>query len=266
MGSSWRSEPAAALRGLAKTLPPAASCSRVERGEVVVRHVDLAAHVDRPPARCGPCSWCGISAMVMTFSVTFSPSLPSPRVAACDEAAALVAERDGEPVDLRLGGEGELVVRAEPRKRRTRSTNSVDILVVEGIAERQHRHAVADLAEAVAGRRADLAATGCRGGRARESAPRSPYCAGAARRTRRPRSRAHLAVIELVVMRDLGCQPSELGVRLDLRQLIDRNRRRRPFWHVPYTLFTRQWPQPVVMTTQSRSVRSIPDARGAEQE
>ena len=67
-------------------------------------------------------------------------------------------------------------------------------------------------------------------------------------------------------MGDLGCQPSELGVRLDLRKLIDRNRRRRPFWHVPYTLFTRQWPQPMVMTTQSRSVRSIPDARGAEQE
>ena len=53
-GSSWRSEPAAAFRGLAKVRPPGLGLAGVERGEVGVAHVDLAAHLEDRPARRQP--------------------------------------------------------------------------------------------------------------------------------------------------------------------------------------------------------------------
>ena len=49
---------------------------------------------------------------------------PSPRVAAADQPAVLVAQRQRQAVDLRLGGEDEPASSARPRKRRTRATNS----------------------------------------------------------------------------------------------------------------------------------------------
>jgi hypothetical protein len=45
-GSSWRSDPAAALRGLAKVLPPALRLPLVERREVGLGHIDLAANLE----------------------------------------------------------------------------------------------------------------------------------------------------------------------------------------------------------------------------
>ena len=63
------------------------------------------------------------------LAVTSSPSAPSPRVAAVDELAVLVAQRHRQPVDLRLGGEGERLVRLELEEaadaaRRNRVTSS----------------------------------------------------------------------------------------------------------------------------------------------
>ena len=59
-----------------------------------------------PPARRARRSArCGISAMVRAFSVTFSPTSPSPRVAACTSTPAFIAQRQRQPVDLRLGGD-----------------------------------------------------------------------------------------------------------------------------------------------------------------
>ena len=72
-GSSWRSEPAAALRGLANTVVARLRLALVERAEVGVGHVDLAAHLDdRRRAFAG--SFCGISLIVRILAVTSSPS------------------------------------------------------------------------------------------------------------------------------------------------------------------------------------------------
>ena len=63
--------------------------------------------------------------MVRAFSVTFSPVSPSPRVAACTSAPALIAQRQRQPVDLRLGGEGQRRVGGQVQDSvRTRSSKS----------------------------------------------------------------------------------------------------------------------------------------------
>ena len=68
------------------------------------------------------------------------------------------------------------------------------VLLAEGVAERQHRHGMAHLAEGRRRGRRRRAADGLSGAhQLRESAPRWRHCAGARRRSRRPRSRARLA-------------------------------------------------------------------------
>ena len=79
-GSSWRSEPAAELRGLAKICLPGRPLPLVERQEGGLGHVDLAAHL-ADLGHPAPRSCCGMSASVRTLAVTSSPSVPSPRVA-----------------------------------------------------------------------------------------------------------------------------------------------------------------------------------------
>ena len=61
----------------------------------------------RAPRARSPASRSGMSSMVRTLAVTSSPSSPSPRVAATTKPPVLVAQRARQPVDLRLGGEGE---------------------------------------------------------------------------------------------------------------------------------------------------------------
>ena len=109
------------------------------------------------------------------------------------ERALLVAQRDGQAVDLRLGRERDGVIGAELQEaahalRRSRSRPR----------RRRHCRATASARDGApcrslrpAPRR--RASTGCRGARARGSAPRSPRCAGAARRSRRRRSPARPA-------------------------------------------------------------------------
>ena len=80
VGSSWRSEPAAALRGLAKVLSPAAACRAFRPRN---RHGSCRPRRAPPVSRARHQAARGISSTVRAFAVTFSPSLPSPRVAAC---------------------------------------------------------------------------------------------------------------------------------------------------------------------------------------
>ncbi len=103
-----------------------------------------------------------MSASVLTLAVTSSPSLPSPRVAARDEPAALVAQRAGQPVDLGLGGEGDLLVLRQPQEAAHALDELAHLLVVERVAEREHRHRVADLGEFRGRLRADPAARAIR--------------------------------------------------------------------------------------------------------
>ena len=81
-GSFCRSEPAAALRGLANGLSPASDQPGVELLELLHGEEDLAADLHQRPGRPFPVSRSGMSAMVRTLGVMSSPVRPSPRVAA----------------------------------------------------------------------------------------------------------------------------------------------------------------------------------------
>ena len=78
MGSSCRREPAAALRGLAKRLSPLSSRSSLSRSKLF-----LGMNTSPRTIREGRASGRrrGMEGMVFKFSVTSSPTWPSPRVA-----------------------------------------------------------------------------------------------------------------------------------------------------------------------------------------
>ena len=110
---------------------------------------------------------------------------------------------------------------ASPRKRRTRAMKSTTSSSREGVAEREHRHGVAHLAEGRDRRGADArgrAVGAHERGKARLDgrvalAQRVVVGVGDLRRV--------LRVVELVVVRDLAREPLELGLRLRLGQLVD---------------------------------------------
>ena len=108
-----------------------------------------------------------------------------------DEPAVLVAQRNRQPVDLRLGRECDGASSARPRKRRMRATKSLTSSFAEGIAERQHRTRGGAPCRNHRPARHRPSATDCPPGSARESAPRSLHCASARHRSRRPRFPEH---------------------------------------------------------------------------
>ena len=80
-GSFWRSEPAAALRGLANgALPastrPALSSAKAATGKKTSPRISTLSGWSDPASRCG------MPSIVRTLWVTSSPVRPSPRVAA----------------------------------------------------------------------------------------------------------------------------------------------------------------------------------------
>ena len=84
--SFWRRLPAAALRGLTNSRPPAASACSFSRSKLADRQVHLAAHLEHVGhrrRRFGAAARSGTTAIVATLAVTSSPTRPSPRVAAC---------------------------------------------------------------------------------------------------------------------------------------------------------------------------------------
>ena len=129
---------------------------RVETAEVVVAEVDLAAHLDQVRH--------ALALQVMRDLLdrhdVGGDVLAFRAVAAgCGdrETAGLVSQRDREAVDLRLGREGERGLGRERQEAAHALDEVADVLVGEGVAERQHRRAVAHLAEALGGRRPDAA-------------------------------------------------------------------------------------------------------------
>ena len=110
--SSWRSEPAAELRGLAKTLSPAAAWRALISAKSACREIDLAADL----ATSGiplPRSFFGMSPTVQRIR---GDVLADRAVAAGrggDELALLIAQAQRQAVDLRLGREDERRLRAE---------------------------------------------------------------------------------------------------------------------------------------------------------
>ena len=154
--SSWRSEPAAALRGLANGGLPAACWRALSAAKSAMRHVDFAARLEHVAARRA--ASCGIAAIVRDVGGDVLALVAVAARRRLNELAALVAQRAGEAVDLRLGGHVERRVVAQAEEAAHAGAEFLDLLVGEDVAERQHRHGVADLGEFLRRRRADLAA------------------------------------------------------------------------------------------------------------
>ena len=82
-GSFCRSDPAAALRGLANGLLPASTCDAFSSANAATgRNTSPRISIRSGCVAGSPPSTSGIVEMVRTFSVTSSPVRPSPRVAA----------------------------------------------------------------------------------------------------------------------------------------------------------------------------------------
>ncbi|MNV70096.1 hypothetical protein D3C71_1630380 [compost metagenome] len=80
--SSWRRLPAAALRGLAKVLPPASAWAALSRSKPAL----LMYTSPRTSSTAGqplPCNLSGMLRTVRTLALMSSPVVPSPRVAPC---------------------------------------------------------------------------------------------------------------------------------------------------------------------------------------
>ena len=78
----WRSDPDAALRGFANTRSPASACSAFSS-----RNASTGKKISPRTSTIGGCAGareplCGMPEICRTFSVTSSPTTPSPRVAA----------------------------------------------------------------------------------------------------------------------------------------------------------------------------------------
>ncbi len=143
-----------------------------------------------------------------------------------DEVAALVAQRARQAVDLGLGGEGERLVGGEAEEP-PHPVGEIDhLLVVEHVAEREHRHRVADLGELARRRRADPAA-----GRIGPDQVGEQRLDGVVALPQRVvfgirDGRRILLVVALVMGRDLGGEPLELGLGLGSGQRVGGNARR----------------------------------------
>ena len=111
-GSFCRSEPAAELRGLAKSRSPAAFCRSLSFEEIRLGHVDLAAHL---------ADFRHVAALELLRHVLERPDIGGDVLAlgavaargGGDEFAVLVAQRHRQAVDLRLGVEGDFFVVAQ---------------------------------------------------------------------------------------------------------------------------------------------------------
>ncbi len=128
----------------------------VQTEEIGARHINLAAHLQHRRRRALQ----GLRQILQGLEIG-GDVLALDAVAArgaLDETAILVAQADRQPVDLRLGDEFDHLLGGQAEKAADLGLEINDILVAEGIVERQHRPRMAHLAETLGRRRADLAA------------------------------------------------------------------------------------------------------------
>ena len=125
---------------------------RVQRREIGMAHVGLAAHLEhlrRAAQLLGDVAdRAGVRRHVLA-------GLAVAAGGGHHEPPALVAQRQRQPVDLRLGGEGERLVGAEVQEAPDPFGELGDIAFGEGVLEAQHRPRVAHLGEALGRRGAD---------------------------------------------------------------------------------------------------------------
>mgnify|MGYP006284504247 CR=1 FL=1 len=113
-----------------------------------MRHVDLAADLEKLRRPVEALRDLPDGADVSGDIFAHRPVAPRGRL---QEPPALVAQRKAQPVDLGLGGVGERILRAEAEIAPDARVEIGDLLVLEGVGEREHPHRVHDLGEALGG-------------------------------------------------------------------------------------------------------------------
>ena len=120
---------------------PGFALARVQGREIVLRHEDLAAHIEHvgdiwpdEGLRNGR-DGANVCRHILTRIAVAAGGSP-------DKLARRVAQRAGKPIDLRLRGHGQRGLCTEPEKAPHPCGEFSDLLVGEDVAERQHRHAM----------------------------------------------------------------------------------------------------------------------------
>ena len=119
----------------------------VQGGEILLGHVDLAAHLEDLRRVVGQAL-----GDVRDRAGVRGDGLALGPVAAgrgLDQPTVHVTQRQREPVDLGLGGIGHGLVRREREEPADAGIEFRDLLGLEGVAEREHRDAMAHLGEAL---------------------------------------------------------------------------------------------------------------------
>ena len=219
-GSFCRSEPAAELRGLAKTWLARLRLALVEREEGLFGHIDFAAHLaDRWNVLALELLRHVVQRLDIGGDVLAFAAVAARR--AGDELAVLVAQRHRQAVDLRLGGKHDLLIVGKPQEAADAADKIDHVGFGEGVVERQHRHRVPHLGEARRGRDADplrqaFARAQLRKARLdRGVAPPQLVIFGVGDRRR------VFLIIAPIVPGDFVRQPRVLGLRLFFGQSLD---------------------------------------------
>ena len=140
-----------------------------------------------------------------------------------DECALLVTQRHRQPVDLRFGGERDLLIVGKPQKTADAADEVAHIVLAEGVVQRQHRHGMAHFGKARRRRGADALRQACRRAQLRKArfdrAVTLPQLVvfGVAD------GRCVFRVITLIVCGDLGLKPRVLGFGLCFGEVTRRN-------------------------------------------
>ena len=153
LGSIWRSDPAPLLRGLAYERQPGLLALGVDALELGPRHEHLAARLER--RGLGQAAGDDRDRPQVRGHVLAGRPVAAGRT--LGEPAALVAQADREAVDLELGDVAQLRGRLRGGRQSEPAPHPAverpQLVVAEGVRQRQHRPDVADLVEG-AGRRA----------------------------------------------------------------------------------------------------------------
>ena len=152
VGSFWRSEPAPESRGIGIEREPGLLALGVDPRELRLGHEHLAADVDRgglgEAVRDRP-DRAQVGAHVLAGGAV------APR-GALHETAALVAQGDGQAVDLELGHVAQLRRRLRGRRQAESAADPrverPQFVVAERVGQAEHRPPMADLGEDLAGR------------------------------------------------------------------------------------------------------------------
>ena len=219
LASSWRTLPAAALRGLAKSGLARGLAALVQLGEVAAAHIDLPAHLEDLGRRALEGLGHIGQGLEIGGDVLAHRSVAAGRT--LDEFPALIAQAGREPVDLGLGHhlDGDILRQAE--KAADAGEEIADIGFLEGIVEGEHGHRMADLGEAGCRRGANLLARAVGPAQLGKTSLDRLVALDQSVIGRVGYLRRILLIIELAVMSDPGREIGKGGLRLRLGQLVD---------------------------------------------